>query len=212
MAKAKFFLDTRRTKPGSPSVLKVAIGHRDKTAYISLEARLLPEQWDAANSLVVNHPEQDVLNIYIGGVKQRVDRTIFILADNGGLQSMTANDIKLEIERSLNPSKVEEKEQKQRRKNLFAARYLKFTESKTGSTHRIYMETYKRMLEYAGERLNSLAFEDITKEWLVSFDHYMVPQSPSRNARNIHLRNIRAVDRCRIQRKRLIYCKGKPTA
>ncbi len=193
MAKAKFFLDTRRTKPGFPSVLKVDIGHRDKTAYISLTARLLAEQWDADHSMVINHPEQQLLNIYIMGVKQQVDRTIFILADNGSLQSMTANDIKMEIERKLNPEKVEEKEQQQRRKNLFAARYLKFTESKTGSTHRIYMETYKRMLEYAGERLNSLAFEDITKEWLVSFDHYMVAQSPSRNARNIHLRNIRAV-------------------
>ena len=193
MAKAKFFLDTRRSKPGSPSVLKVAIGHRDKTSYISLTARLLPEQWDAEHSLVINHPEQQLLNIYIMGVMQQVDRTIFILADNGSLQSMTANDIKLEIERKLNPEKVEEMEQKQRSKNLFAARYLKFTESKIGSTHRIYMETYKRMLEFAGEKLNSLAFEDITKEWIISFDHYMMRQSPSRNARNIHLRNIRAV-------------------
>lgn len=193
MAKAKFFLDTRRTKPGSPSVLKVAIGHRDKTSYISTTARLLPSQWDAEHSLVVNHPEQQLLNIYIMGVRQQVDRIIFILADNGGLQSMTANDIKTEIERKLNPEKVEVQEQKKRDRNKFAARYLMFTESKIGSTHRIYMQTYKRMLEFAGDKLQDLAFEDITKEWLVSFDHYMMPQSPSRNARNIHLRNIRAV-------------------
>ena len=29
---------------------------------------------------------------------------------------------------------------------------MKFTESKIGSTHRIYMETYKRMFEFAGEK------------------------------------------------------------
>ncbi|MBR1882725.1 MAG: site-specific integrase [Muribaculaceae bacterium] len=133
------------------------------------------------------------MNIYIMGVRQQVERTLFILADNGVLLSMTANDIKNEIERKLNPEKVEEREQKQRNKNLFAARYLAFTESKSGSTRRIYMETYKRMRGYAGEKLEQLAFEDITKEWLVSFDNYMVSQSPSRNARNIHLRNIRAV-------------------
>ena len=75
MARAKFFLDTRRAKLGSPSVLKVAIGHREKTAYISLEARLLPEQWDSDHSLVVNHPDQKLLNIYISGVMQKVDRT-----------------------------------------------------------------------------------------------------------------------------------------
>ena len=81
MAKVNFFLDTRRTKPGHPSVLKVAIGRRDKTSYISLEARLFPHQWNADKSIVVNHPERQVINIYISGVKQRVERTIFILAD-----------------------------------------------------------------------------------------------------------------------------------
>jgi AraC-like DNA-binding protein len=90
MARAKFFLDTRRSKPGSLSVLKVAISHHDKTAYISLEARLLPEQWDSEHSSVVNHPDQKLLNIYINGVMQKVDRTIFILADSGNLATMTA--------------------------------------------------------------------------------------------------------------------------
>ncbi len=194
MAKAKFFLDTRRTKPGSPSVLKVAIGHRDKTAYISLEARLLPEQWDAANSLVVNHPEQHVLNIYIGGIKQRVERTLFILADNGSLQGMSANDIKLEIERSLNPSKVEAKEHKQRNKRLFAVRFKRFAETKKTSTCGVYMQTYRRMVAFIGEAaLQRLTFEDITKEWIAKFEAFLAKTAPSKNARNIHLRNIRTV-------------------
>ncbi len=193
MARTKFFLDTRRTKPGSPSVLKVAIGHRDKTSYISTDARLLPTQWDCGQSMVVNHPEQKVLNLYLMGIMQQVERTIFILADAGSLQSMTANDIKLEIERKLNPSKVEAKEQAERRKNLFVRRYLAFADSKKPSTKRIYIDTYKRMVEFAGKKLETLAFEDITKEWLTKFDSHLIPQSPSKNARNIHLRNIRAV-------------------
>lgn len=193
MAKAKFFLDTRRTKPGSPSVLKVAIGHKDKTSYISLEAHLLPEQWDSERSQVVNHPQQDLLNLYLSGVMQQVERTFFILADSCGLQSMTANDIKLEIERKLNPNKVQEKEEAERRKKLFVTRFLAFTETKRGNTHRLYMDTYKRMCEFAGKKLQSMTFEDVTKEWIISFDNYLIPQSPSRNARNIHLRNIRAV-------------------
>ena len=49
------------------------------------------------------------------------------------------------------------------------------------------------MTEFAGAQLEQLAFEDITKEWITSFDTYLERQSPSRNARNIHLRNIRAV-------------------
>ncbi len=194
MAKAKFFLDTRRTKPGAPSVLKVAIGHRDKTAYISLDARLLPEQWDDAHSLVVGHPDAALLNVYIAGIKQRVDRAILYLADTNGLQTMTANDIKREVERTINPAKVEEKEQKQRSKNLFAARFLAFANSKIKSTHQIYMHTYNRMVAFVGEsKLQRLAFEDITKEWIHKFEAFLAITSPSKNARNIHLRNIRAV-------------------
>ena len=38
-----------------------------------------------------------------------------------------------------------------------------------------------------------LNFEDVTKEWLTSFENFLAQTSPSKNARNIHLRNIRAV-------------------
>ena len=41
--------------------------------------------------------------------------------------------------------------------------------------------------------LEKIRFEDITKEWLISFDSFLAKTSPSKNARNIHFRNIRAV-------------------
>ena len=193
MAKAKFFLDTRRTKQGSPSILKVAIGHGDKTSYISLPAKLFPNQWDADKNKVINHPDQDFLNIHIEGVMQQVKRTILIITDNGKIHSMSAADIKDEVERRTNPEKAEQKELAEKNKRLFAYRFKRFAESKKESTKRIYMETYKRIEEFAGKQLESYAFEDITKEWLTKFDNHMAKQSPSKNARNIHLRNIRAV-------------------
>ena len=39
----------------------------------------------------------------------------------------------------------------------------------------------------------SLTFEEINKDWLTQFDHFLEKTSPSVNARNIHFRNIRAV-------------------
>ena len=77
--------------------------------------------------------------------------------------------------------------------NLFAARFLKFAETKKERTKEIYMATYNRLSAYAGKKLESLAFEDITKAWLTGFDTFLQKTSPSKNARNIHLRNIRAV-------------------
>lgn len=193
MAKVKFFLDTRRKKQGTPCVLKVAIGHHDATAYISLETKLLPEQWDAVQSKVVNHPEERLLNIYILGVMQQVQRTILWLADSGELQSVSANDIKIEAERRIYPDKVKAKEEAEKRKKLFVNRFLAFAESRSKSTCKVYMQTYRRMVAYAGKKLNSLRFEDINKDWLTSFERFLAKTAPSQNSRNIHLRNIRAV-------------------
>lgn len=189
MANTRFFLDERGSKAGSPCVLKVAIAHKHKTAYLSLSVKLLPNQWDSNKLRVLNHPDQMLLNVYIAGIKQQVDTLLLELTRDGKLDGMTAAEIKAHCELALNPEKAE----KERKKNLFATRFLKFAESKRESTKRLYMGTYKRMTEFAGAQLEQLAFEDITKEWITSFDTYLERQSPSRNARNIHLRNIRAV-------------------
>ena len=193
MANSSFFLDTRRTKPGCPSVLKVAICHKRISAYISLPVKLFPNQWDSRKNQVVKHPQQQLYNLQITGIKQVVDRTIFILADDGRLPSMTAADIRDEVERKLNPEKAELKKQEQVRKNLFVTRFTMFADSKKPSTRGVYMHTLSRMRAFAGAKLDRLAFEDITKEWLTSFENYLAQTAPSKNARNIHLRNIRAV-------------------
>ncbi len=134
-----------------------------------------------------------LMNVYIQGEKRQVDTIILSLANDGKLHSMSASQIRQHIQDMMNPEKSAEKKEAQRRKNLFANRYLRFADSKKESTKRIYMDTYKRMNEFAGDSLQKLSFEDVTKEWLTKFDTYMVKQSPSKNARNIHLRNIRAV-------------------
>lgn len=188
MATTRFYLDERK-KSGNGSVLKIAIAHKCKSALISLDAKLFPNQWDSKKAKVVNHPDQHLLNIYIVGIKQKIDTIIYTLMNDGILDSMSAKELKAHIERELHPEVVE----KERNENLFAARYVKFAESKKASTKRIYMVTYRRMQEFAGDGFENLAFEDITKEWLVSFDKFLTPQSPSKNTRNIHLRNIRAV-------------------
>ncbi len=193
MAKTKFFLDTRRAKPGAPSVLKVVINHRNTRSYVSLDAKLLPEQWDAEHSRVINHPNEKLLNLYVIRVTEVVERTILILTDEGRMQCIFADDIKNEIERKLNPEKAEKNAQVQQRKNLFATRFIAFAESKSKSTCGVYMQTYRRMQAFAGKKLNSLKFEDVNKDWIIAFDKFMAKTAPSQNSRNIHLRNIRAV-------------------
>ncbi len=64
---------------------------------------------------------------------------------------------------------------------------------KSERTHSIYQATYNKIQKFSGRSFGSLRFEDITKDWLTRFDAFLEQTSKSRNARNIHLRNIRAV-------------------
>ena len=193
MANTRFYLDVRGAKPDTTKVLKIAIAHKGQSVLISLSVKLLPNQWDKKKQRVINHNDQMLVNVYISNVKQQVDTMLLSLANEGRLGSMQPAEIKSYIEAQLNPEKAEAKEDEKRKANLFATRFKKFADNKSGSTKRLYMETYKRLYEYAGERLEEMTFEEVTKEFILSFDAYMEPQSPSRNARNIHLRNIRAV-------------------
>lgn len=74
-----------------PSVMKIAIGHGNKTSYISLEVKLLPTQWDAVRGKILNHPEKQVLNAYIYEVKQIVDAHIINLTREGRIKDIASN-------------------------------------------------------------------------------------------------------------------------
>lgn len=191
MIYSRFYLDTRRAKVDALCVLKIAINHKGKSALISLESRLRQDQWDNDRGCVVNHPNEEMLNLYLIKLKQQVDSLLLRLAIDGKTDNMTVGDLKTIVDMELNPHKAATR--KRNVKRLFAARFKSFAQSKRASTCRLYMATYRRMQAYAGRKFEQLAFEDITKEWLTGFDTFLSATSPSKNARNIHLRNIRAV-------------------
>ena len=128
MANTRFYLDDRKTKSGKPCFLKVGIAHKGMSAYITLEAKLFHDQWDSKNNIVVNRPDAKMLNVYIVGVKQQIDTHIITLANAGKLRSMTTAEVKNYILEQLHPEKAEAKRDAQRRKNLFAMRYVRYQE------------------------------------------------------------------------------------
>ena len=134
-----------------------------------------------------------LMNIFITNVRQQINTIILNLANQGLLHTMTTTELRNHIQDQLNPERVEAKEEEERKAKSFAVRFLKFAESKKSSTCGVYMQTYKRMTAFAGDELGNLTFEDITREWLSKFEAFLAITAPSKNARNIHLRNIRAV-------------------
>lgn len=184
MATTKFYLDQRASQKGKPSPLKLAITKNGETALLHLNITLLPNQWDKKAGKVTNHPNKLFLNTYISRRKLDVDTEILKLIESGEAAKMRATDLKSRIA-GLHKDAPDES-------RLFAYRLKRFAESKKQSTKDVYMHTYGRIKAFAND-FEQLTFEDITREWLMSFESFLAKTSPSKNARNIHLRNIRAV-------------------
>ena len=108
MVSTKFYLDTRRTKAGSVSPLKIAITQSRKVAYITLDVRLTSSQWDSVKEKILNHPDAFILNTYINEEKQKIDSILINLNLDGILTGLNATKIKDKILESLNPAKYPE--------------------------------------------------------------------------------------------------------
>lgn len=188
MATTKFYLDTRGVPESKAAPLKIALTQKGKTVLIGLDVRLMRNQWDKVTEKISGHKNKQFLNMYIHKRKQDMDEVL--LSMSGGIGLMTAVEIKRRIMSKL---ASQAKENMVGEENAFMYRFLTFTNSKTGRTKEIYTATYNRIYAYLGERAMELQFEDITKEWLMAFDAFLMKTAPSKNARNIHFRNIRAV-------------------
>ena len=185
MATTKFYLDTRAVKGDNYAPLKVVITKHGHASYISLDVKLLPSQWDEKKQRVTNIENQNKINNYIYNRKVQIDNAIMELSSHGELTKMTSTQIKNKVKSYLDP--------KAEIQNLFINRYKKFMESRNAErTKEIYKTTLNKILTF-DKNAASMSFEDINKDWLISFDNFLKKEGLKKNSRNIHFRNIRAV-------------------
>lgn len=126
------------------------------------------------------------LNARILKFKSEIDIMIFDLAKEYGIAKWKVPALKEEIEQRLNPNAECEAE------NTFIVHALKFIETKGSRTKEIYDATISRLKAFEPD-IDNMAFEDFSVEWLHEFENFLSKTAPSKNARNIHLRNIRAI-------------------
>lgn len=185
MITTKIYLDKRACTYGTPAPLKLCITHQGRSAYISLDLRILPSNWDSKKQKVIDHPNKRNLNSYIDNRKTAIDNIIRELAVQGKLKNLTVTQIKNMVVSVFDPYVDSSR--------LFYARYLLYIEKcKATRTKEIYQATLNHILKF-DPKVKTYAFEDISRLWLEDFDDYLSKTSPSKNARNIHFRNIRAV-------------------
>lgn len=185
MATVHLYLDKRSVKRGNEAPLKIGINKQGSSAYISLNVRIYPTQWDAEKERIKDHPNKKALQSYIDTQRNKVSNIIMDLTKEGKLTKLTATQIKNKVVEVLEPSVATS--------NSFYNRFINYAKSRSAQrTKDIYLVTAKRMLEY-DSRIKSKTFEDITKDWLTGFDMFLQKYSSAINGRNIHFRNIRAV-------------------
>lgn len=185
MITTKLWLDIRNQNVDKTYPLKLVITQHGKSTYVSLGVRLLQEQWDKSKQRVIDNPSKRNLNSFIENWKLQFDNTIRELSAQGKLKNLTVIQIRNAVLEIIDP-KVDESK-------LFLHRFNAYAEkAKAERTKEIYKATLAHITKY-DPKINTLGFEDIDKEWLEGFDSYLSKTSPSRNARNIHFRNIRAV-------------------
>lgn len=188
MATIRIYLDTRSRKADGTFPLKLAVNHRGQTALIPLEISLHRNQWDSRLQRVIEHPAKQELQRIISTVQSKAVTCLLSAKADGLLKGMAIGEIRDYVRKRIDPDFNEDEDTV-----FFADWYQRVMDRHTKPrTHEIYLMTLQWMKRF-DDGFARLRFEDITKDWLQRFFLFMQDSSPSINARNIHLRNIRAV-------------------
>lgn len=182
MITTRLYLDTRSSAgQDAPARLKLAIYWNRVEALLFTGFTLAPSQWDAKKREAKDKNTQ----LSIARFKYKVDTILADMQDAGKCDGLTATDIRNAVVHILTPSA--------KSKARFMDCLEKFASTRPQPrTRDIYRATADRIRAF--DRMAAfLTFEDITIGWLDRFDSFLAKTSPKKNARNIHLRNIRAV-------------------
>ena len=174
------YLDMRQTPAGHPAPLKFSICIRRDVAYFSTGIRITADEWDAVALRSKNPAVQHRIDV----LRIDIDTLILDMQKKRKLDGLSARCVRDIIARNLTPD------------TTAPVRFLdamrRFAASRPQQrTRDIYAATIAKVEQF-DPHAPSLDFQDITVGWLDRFDSFLAGTSPKRNARNIHLRNIRA--------------------
>lgn len=180
MATIKIYLDKRSCSESGLAPLKIAINHKSKTAYIPLNLKILPENWNSVTEKIINHPHKNSYNNIILSRKLEIEKKILEINQTVRVHSLSAIELRDMIL----------KEDNQPEELLFIPYYEKFMQSKVAKqTQLTYYSALKQIKEFGGENLR---FVDINRQWLKDFDYFLFQKNISTNSRTLYLSKIKA--------------------
>lgn len=182
MITTKFYLDTRKTEPGKSALLKISITKDRTVSYIPTGIRILPSDWDAG----AQKAKSQAVQLSAELKKADVDAILLDLQRKRKLDGLNAREVRDYVLEEISPA--------EHRPERLLETFRTYAEQPDlrPRTKEIYLATVARILAF-DPKAERLAFEDIGIGWLDRFDAFLAITSPKKNARNIHLRNIRAI-------------------
>lgn len=183
MISTTFYLDKRYKTASGLYLVKIRITSGYSGAYIATSVELQPKHWDARARAVIGLPNRKALNDYLLRKKWEVDDAIRLLEVSGRLKSLAPAYVRDAVLAILYPEDAKAK---------FVPHYEQFRDRhENARTREIYAATLVAMRRF-DPKVDARSFDEINKPWLDRFFAWLAHSSPSVNARNIHLRNIRA--------------------
>ena len=179
----KFYIDKRTINSANEGSLKLRFVNNRRKAEIGLGILATEKQLQDAMSRKPS-PAAKRLASFVDLRKAEIDKAIISLLDTGR-GNIDVKELCALVKTAL---KMEEETDE-----TFLGWFQRFTDTKSNAgTKEVYSYTISRMKAYDSQ-LSIRKFEDINLRWLEEFDKFLAKTSPSKNARNIHFRNIRAV-------------------
>ena len=187
MAKASLYLDLRASKDGSTGPIKVRVYHKGSAFFLPTSINITSDQW--MDGVIINHARAKQWNNLLKLRMMDITSELIKLDVDGKLSSMTSTELKKRL--LLMTGTIVEADETPA--DLFWPIFQEYMEAqKNSGTKTIYKQTAARLMAY-DLNIERRQFNDIDKGWLQRFDDFMALTAPKRNARNIHLRNIRTV-------------------
>ena len=184
MASVKVTLDKRARKKDGTYPIKYTISHGGRTSQMPAYMSVSPDEWDSVKCKVVQRDDKYLLNARLGQGLADIGRAILQLRMEGRLKGRSAKDVRDMVLAILEPDSG--------KPVTFIDWYRSFAmRHENNRTKAIYLATIVQM-ERFDDKIEKRTFDEINRQWLEGFFAHMAETSPSVNARNIHLRNIRA--------------------
>lgn len=179
----KFYIDKRTINSANEGSLKLRLVNNRRKAEIGLGILATEKQLQDAMSEKPS-PAAKRLVSFIEFRKAEIDKVIISLLD-AGRGNIDVKELCTLVKTTL---KMDEETDE-----TFLGWFKRFTDTKSNAgTKEVYSYTISRMKAYDSQ-ISIRKFEDINLRWLEEFDKFLAKTSLSKNARNIHFRNIRAV-------------------